>query len=83
MLSNVESDCGVVEGESDMGQFDTNHDEVDSIVAETPVDDLTGPAGVLEAVQLYDASAQYYAEATGSYESSAVVVSSTSAVPPW
>jgi hypothetical protein len=71
------------EGESDMGQFSTNKDEVNSVVAETPVDDLTGPAGVVEAVQLYEASAQYYAEASGAYESSAVVVSSTSAVPPW
>lgn len=66
-----------------MAQFGANHDKVSSVVAETPVDHLTGPAGVIEAVQLYDASAQYYAEASGSYESSAVVVSSTSAVPPW
>ena len=71
------------EGESDMGQFDINQGKVSSIVAETPVDDLTGPTGVIEAVQLYDASAQCYAEASGPYESSAVVVSSTSAVPPW
>jgi hypothetical protein len=66
-----------------MEQFDADQDEVNSVVAETPVDDLTGPTGVIEAVQLYDASAQYYAEASGSYEPSAVVVSSTSAVPPW
>jgi hypothetical protein len=71
------------EGESGMEQLNTNQDELNSVVTETPVGDLTGPPGVIEAVQLYDASAQYYAEATGSYESSAVVVSSTSAVPPW
>lgn len=83
MASGVYGPSKAAEGESDMEQFDTNHDKVSSVVSEIPANDLIGPAGVVEAVELYDASVQYYAEASGSYESSAVVVSSTSAVPPW
>lgn len=66
-----------------MAQFDINRDKISSVVPEMSVDDVTGPAGIAEAVELYEASVQYYVEASEPYESSAVVVSSTSAVPPW
>jgi hypothetical protein len=66
-----------------MRHFDANNDQVNSVVREIPANDVIGPAGVVEAVELYEASVQYYVEASGSYESAAVVVSSTSAVPPW
>jgi hypothetical protein len=62
----------------------TNGDPVTSIVQEEEhLDRSSVPPGVIEAIELYDASIQHYAEAIESYEPPEVVVSTSSAVSPW
>ncbi len=61
----------------------TKGQSVSSIVQEEHLDRDSVPPGVIEAIELYDASIRHYSEATESYEPFAVVVSTTSAVSPW